>query len=185
MTSDSWWPPFEGLDGRRRGFRLLVLVAVLLVSGGLMLLALPDGDKTIVGFELAGDAEAPAYLDAWRDAGLWRVALAVVLDFPFLVAYGFGGALIIDWLADRSRPLSNGWARFLGRFAWLMLVAAAFDVLENLALFVVVTERVDGWPDRAETLATVKFALLDVAYVGAAVAVLSAVIARFVRRSGR
>jgi hypothetical protein len=183
MSVAHFLPPFDGLSAESRRRRLVVLLAVFIGSLAVMFVLMPQGDETIIGFELAGDSEAEAYLDAWRDDGLWRIALVLIADFPFLVAYGLGLALIIDWLADRSRPLHEGWARFLARFAWFPIVAAGFDVIENLALLVVLTDRTEGWPDLAASAATIKFALLYVAYAATAVAAGSALVAN--RRRAR
>jgi hypothetical protein len=61
-------------------------------------------------------------------------------------------------------------------------VAAGFDVVENLALLVVLTDRTNGWPDLAASAAAIKFMLLNIAYAAAAVAIVSALLTRVRRR---
>jgi hypothetical protein len=137
VTGRSYLPPYDSLTTGDRRRRFGGLAALFAVTGIAIYLLLPDGMDTIVDFELAGDDEVTVHLDNWRPDGLWRVALAHVVDMAFLVAYGFGLALILDTVARWSTPLSAGWARFLARGAWLPIVAAGFDVVENLALLVV------------------------------------------------
>lgn len=175
------WPPYDALSTGQRRRRSVALLGLFAVTGIVIYLLLPDGLDTIVDFELAGDDEVAAYLDNWRPDGLWRVAVAHVVDLAFLVAYGFGLALILDTVARWSAPLHRGWARVLGRGAWLPIAAAAFDVIENLALLVVLTDRTSGWPDLAASAAAIKFALLDVTYVLVVVALVSAGITRLRR----
>lgn len=174
-------PPYDDLSTAQRRRRFAVLFAVFILSGLTIVLLLPDGLDTIVDFELAGDDEVDVYLDNWRPDGLWRVALAHVADMAFLVGYSFGLALILDTVARWSDPPYPRWARFLGRGGWLPLAAAAFDVVENLGIFVVLTDRTDGWPDLVASMATIKFTLLNVAYAVLAVALVSALVARFRR----
>lgn len=181
MIGRRYLPPYDSLttaDRRRWCGRLLALIVV---TGAAIYLLLPDGMDTIVDFELAGDDEVAVYLDNWRPDGLWRVALAHIVDMVFLVAYGFGLALILDTVARWSAPLSSGWSRLLARGAWLPIVAAAFDVIENLALLVVLTDRTSGWPDLAASAASIKFALLNVSYVLVIVALVSAGVTRLQR----
>ena len=182
MTGRQYLPPYDSLTTGDRRRRFGGLAALFAVTGIAIYLLLPDGLDTIVDFELAGDDEVTVYLDNWRPDGLWRVALAHVVDMAFLVAYGFGLALILDTVARWSTPLSAGWARFLARGAWLPIVAAGFDVVENLALLVVLSDRTSGWPDLAATAASIKFALLNVTCALVVVALLSAGVTGLTRR---
>lgn len=183
MTGGRFLPPYDSLTTGERQRRFGGLAVLFAVTGIAIYLLLPDGMDTIVDFELAGDDEVSVYLANWRPDGLWRVALAHVVDMAFLVAYGLGLALILDTVARWSMPLSAGWARLLARGAWLPIVAAAFDVVENLALLVVLTDRTSGWPDLAASAAGIKFALLNVTYVLVVVALVSAGVTRLRSRS--
>jgi hypothetical protein len=150
-------PPFEGQTGEQRRRRLLVCLGVFVLALVTMGALWPPSPGNIVDFELAGDDGVQAYLDAWTGADGMRAALAIVADLPFLVAYGLGAALILDAVA-RWTPGERG--RFLARGAWVPIVAAGFDLLENLCLLVVISGRPDTWPDLAASFASVKFVLI-------------------------
>ncbi len=181
MTARRYLPPYDSLTTGERRRRFGGLTALFAVTGIAIYLLLPDGMDTIVDFELAGDDEVAVYPDNWRPDGLWRVAVVHIVDMAFLVAYGLGLALILDTAARWSSPLSAGGARLLARGAWLPIVAAGFDVIENLALLVVLTDRTSGWPDLAASAASIKFALLNVTYVLVVVTLVSAGITRLRR----
>ena len=179
MTTGRWWPPFDGVTEPERWRRVLALLGVLAVTGVAMVLIWPESPGDIVAFEKAGDVGAPAFLDAWTGWDGWRVALTLVLDLPFLVAYGLGGALVLDGVVRWSD--TTWWSRILRRLVWLPLVAAGFDVLENVALLVVVTDRVDAWPDIARVMANIKFAVLTAFYIALAAALIDAAFSRLRR----
>ena len=157
MPAGRWFPPFEGQTRETRRRRLFVCLGVFVLSLVTMGLLWPPSPGGVVDFELAGDEGAAAFLDAWTGSDGARAALAVLADFPFLLAYGFGVALLLD-AAARWTPGDRG--RFLARGAWVPLAAAAFDVLENLCLLVVISGRTETWPDLAESFASVKFVLI-------------------------
>lgn len=175
MTTGRWLPPYDGQTGAERLRRFGVLVVGLsLVTMGLLW---PPSPGNVVDFELAGDDGAQAFLDAWTGTDGLRVALAILADFPFLLAYGLGAALILDAVA---RWTPGGFGRFLARGAWVPIAAAGFDALENLCLLVVLTGRTDTWPDLAETFASVKFVLIyGVTPFVLVVGLLSAAVVRF------
>jgi hypothetical protein len=150
-------PPFDGQTGEQRRRRLLVCVGVFVLALATMGALWPPSPGNIVDFELAGDDGAQAYLDAWTGGDGMRAALAIVADLPFLVAYGLGAALVLDAVA-RWTPGERG--RFLARGAWVPIAAAAFDLLENICLLVVISGRADTWPDLAASFASVKFVLI-------------------------
>jgi hypothetical protein len=154
------------------------LFGLLAVTGAVMLWIWPDGPGTIIEFEKAGDTGAPAFLTAWTGPdGAWA-ALAIVLDFPFLIAYGFGGALLLDGIARWSGPFGRTWVRILVWLAWLPLLAAVFDVVEDVALLVVIGGETEAWPDLAHSMANVKFGLIYGFYAVAVVALVSGVLAQ-------
>ena len=159
MAGGRWLPPFEGQTREQRRRRLLACLGVFVLSLATMGALWPPSPGNIVDFELAGDAGAQAYLDAWTGTDGMRAALAILADLPFLVAYGLGVALLLDAVA-RWTPGDRG--RFLARGAWVPIAAAGFDLLENLCLLVVISGRADTWPDLAESFASVKFFLIYV-----------------------
>ena len=176
MGRGRWLPPFEGQSREQRRRRLLVCLVVFLLALATMGALWPPSPGNIVDFEVAGDEGAPAYLDAWTGTDGMRAALAILADFPFLVAYGLGLALLLDAVA-RWTPGERG--RFLARGAWVPIAAAAFDALENLCLLVVISGRTDTWPDLAESFASVKFVLIyGVAPLVLVIGLVSAALAR-------
>jgi hypothetical protein len=175
-------PPFGGITEAQRWVRVALGAVVILVLGALMERRWPVSPGNIVQFELAGDADAPTYLRSWGVDEKRRAAQVVVLDFPFLVAYGVGGALLLDGVARWSASRNEARSRLLRRAAWLAIAAAAFDVLENLALLVVTANQARGWPNLAKGFALTKFALLAVWALALVGAVVLAVAARSQRR---
>ncbi len=173
-----WFPRYDGLaeDTRWRwvGRLLLVLAASLVV----MWVAWPDSPGSIIDFETAGDDGAQAFLDAWTGWEGWGAAVAILADFPFLVAYGIGGALVLDGLIRWSTWLPRIVIRTLLWLAFLPIVAALCDVVENVALLVVIGGETSGWPDVAAGAADVKFVLLLPFYALLVVALVSGVLTK-------
>ncbi|HYF44622.1 MAG TPA: hypothetical protein VD926_00335 [Acidimicrobiales bacterium] len=163
---------------------MALLAAVLVVSGWLTLRTWPPSPGSVIDFELAGDDGVRRFLNEWGIDERREAAKVVLLDLPFLVAYGLGGALLLDGAARWSASLNERWVRFLRRCAWLPIVAACLDVVENVALLVVTTNRVDGWPDLAEVMARLKFGVLSGFYAVLLAALVSALIARRRRVGG-
>jgi hypothetical protein len=159
MGRGRWLPPFEGQTAAERRRRLLVCLLVFVLALVTMGALWPPSPGNIVDFELAGDDGAAAFLDAWTGTDGARAALAILADFPFLVAYGLGVALLLDAVAGWT-PGRRG--EVLARGAWVPIAAAGFDVLENVCLLVVIAGRTDTWPDLAESFASIKFALIYV-----------------------
>ncbi|GAB4317413.1 MAG: hypothetical protein Kow0069_20160 [Promethearchaeota archaeon] len=93
----------------------------------------------ILDFEFAWTAErAEEILAGWLagSGGGSVVPCAVhvnVVDFAYMPAYGFTGFGLVVLV---TRRLSGGWRRAGLRLALLPLVAAAFDVVENVNLLV-------------------------------------------------
>lgn len=108
----------------------------------------------IVAFELAATpARSAAIVDGWGPEGQRLALLSVAVDYPYLVAYGLGLALVAR--------------RFAPRLAVLPIAAAALDALENLCLLAVLrTGPAPLWTWGAAGLATVKFVLLGVVAAG-------------------
>src|SRR5690349_6343187 len=97
-----WLPPFGGITERQRWTRVLASAAVLVVTAYLMTRRWPVGPGSIIDFELAGDDGARAYVYAWNTDEQRIAAQVILVDFIFLVAYGLGGALVLDGVARWS-----------------------------------------------------------------------------------
>ncbi|MGV1010025.1 MAG: hypothetical protein ACOYBY_15675 [Dermatophilaceae bacterium] len=111
---------------------VLVAGAALAVTGRLV----PDANGCIVRIELAGSV--PTMTTVLADCGLVtrveRVRESVLWDFAFIVGYAVALALVC---AVGSRAVAARRGRVvLEVAAFLALVAAAFDVVENVSLLV-------------------------------------------------
>lgn len=116
----------------------------------------------IVSLELAGSADAAQRIHAaWGEAGRRAAAFNIRIDFLYLLAYGIalsiGCAVAATWWGRRStRMASLGPAMSLA-----MLLAAACDAVENVAMLLGLGDPGNGfWPILARACAMVKFALL-------------------------
>jgi hypothetical protein len=127
-----------------------------------------DHVSSMMSFELAGSvAKADQILIEWSQATSLgprqlRDALreAILYDFAFIPLYA--SALGLACLAVVAAAKGVGWLSRLGRtLAWLPLVAALLDVLENLALWRMTSKRVvPPWPLVASLCAWPKFAIV-------------------------
>ena len=143
--------PFEALGADKRKPIFLSLTALTLVVMGVLNatggpLKTPAAPQGIVSFELAGDGpSAQAILDCW--------------DCQARAHAGFGLACV--WVAcvlpSRYRPLAA-----VGlTLAWGQWLAALLDVVENVALLVILLDSpVAPWPQVALWCAVPKFALV-------------------------
>jgi hypothetical protein len=142
--------------------------------------AAPGG---IISFELARDEGAVrAILDSWEDKAEEQAKISagfnLGLDFLFIPAYSTTIALGIIWLTVLlfSRPWITKLALFL---AWGQWIAAALDVIENVALYQMLLEGPSTFlAQLASTCAMVKFALVILGLVYA----LGASLVWFIRR---
>jgi len=174
--------------GRLPVRRQLVVLGVCLVLFAAFALAMKpavdwmsDQGHSIYDFELAGDDAIQEVLGDWGEGATSHGTTQLVLDVPFLVGYGLGLAAVLGLLAEALRR----WRRVavvLAWLAWVPLAAALCDLVENVCLFLVLRDRVEGWPDAAAAAARAKFALLDVAYVAVVAGALLALAARLGNR---
>ena len=126
----------------------------------------------IVAFELAGSVDRMTkILRAWANEdrrGMRAARAALLVDLPFLAAYGFGLALVAAVVAESARGHQwTGTADVAALVAGAFLIAAAADLFENVALGVVLTngwrepeQAAEPWPRIAQVLAILKFSLL-------------------------
>ena len=139
VRSGDW--AVRGLDRARRRRLLWISLAAWLVSGLAMLPLnawLSDHGAPIIEFEFARE-DAARYLDQWGD-GTWRATVSLLLDYPFLLGYGVGSALLLLLVRDALERRDGRQLATAARIAaWLPLAGAAFDAVENAFLLVVIT----------------------------------------------
>lgn len=127
-----------------------------------------DRITSMVSFELAGSvANANQILIEWSQATRLgprqlrdELRKAILYDFAFIPLYA--SALGLACLAVVAAARGVGWLSRLGRtLAWLQLVAAGLDAIENLALWRMTSEPVvRPWPLVASLCAWPKIAII-------------------------
>ena len=131
---------------------LLLLAAVTLLSGLAMLPAMAtmsDHGASLFAFESAGDAARSAeILAGWGDAGEAAMWWQLALDLPFLVGYGLFAAGACAAVAIRAERVGRPRLRRAAvALAWLGPIAAVADLLQDLALALVLSGHVtQPWP---------------------------------------
>jgi uncharacterized membrane protein YhaH (DUF805 family) len=136
-----------------------------------------DGATGIVPLELAGSTErAQEILTDWGPDRLDDARASLLVDYPYLIAYGVFLALACAAVADMNAPRPR--LRAAGTpAAWAAVAAAVFDALEDAALLVVVESGPEQpWPRIAFVFAVLKFACA----ISATVYVLTGLVARAV-----
>lgn len=171
-----WWPRFF--------LPLLALTILLIVVFGitgapLTTEAAPYG---VVSFELAGTVEnMHRILSSWDVDTQLRAAFGLGLDYLFMVVYAstiaFGCGIVARVLQRGSWPLAR-WGNLL---AWGVILAALLDVVENIALTIMIFGPVASpWPEVARWCAIPKFALI---FIGIVYVIYGGVVALVVRLS--
>jgi hypothetical protein len=181
--------PFEALGADERKPIFLSLTALTLIVMGVLNatgdpLKTPAAPQGIVSFELAGDGpSAQAILDSWDCQARAHAGFSLGFDFVFMLLYSSTIGLACVWAArvlpGRYRPLVA-----VGlMLAWGQWLAALLDMVENVALLVILLDSPGApWPQIARWCAVPKFALV---FLGLGYVALGAVM-RLVgsRRSG-
>jgi hypothetical protein len=159
--------PFTSLspDDIKRVFWPLLLITILLmvclnaVGSSLTTIAAPYG---IISYEVAGDVQKAAQiLSSWDQNVQLRAAFSLGFDYVFLAFYSTTIGLACVWTArvlqGRQWPLAQ-----VGiPLAWGQWLAALLDAIENLALVVMLFDKVTSpWPQIAYWCAIVKFGLV-------------------------
>ena len=140
------------------------------------------GGPGIVPFEVAATEErADEIKGEWGADGRDRARLSLIVDYPYLVAYG--AFLTLAVAATRDLFRRRGWQRWTAAGAVIgvfPIVAAIFDGLENANLLLVLDDRGAGaTPLLAAIFAGAKFLVAIVALIY----VLAGLVARVVRRA--
>ena len=128
------------------------MLALTLVSGAAMLPAMRtmvDHGASLIAFENAGTVDRAAEILAeWGTAGKRAMWWQLALDLPFLIGYGLFAAAACAAVARRAAVVGKPRLRRAATvFAWFGPLAAARDLLQNIALALVLTGRVEQpWP---------------------------------------
>ncbi len=119
------------------GLTVLTIVGMQMTGSVLVNEAAPGG---IVSFELAGTlAGSQSIIESWRGPTMTWAGINMGLDFLFLFLYATTIALGCLILADRM-PEKFQSLKALGRWLALgILVAAGLDIIENIALILLLT----------------------------------------------
>ena len=140
-------------------FSLLMLFLLQFLDRPLRTEVAPWG---MVSFQLAGSMEeSRAIFGSWGTSGKVHAALSLGLDFLFLVSYSITFSLAC-MLWNGGVPGTSSVIRFFGDvFAWISLLAGAFDGLENLALIqLLLGSELTVWNGMSRWSALAKFGLL-------------------------
>lgn len=127
-----------------------------------------SGGPGIIPFELAGSTDrATEILGEWGQDGRDAARASLLLDFPYLIAYGAFFWLAVRAVSDAARR--RGWDRYAGAgvvIAALPIVAAASDMIEDVGLLLVI-EGYGGTPApaMATAFALAKFVTLGITQI--------------------
>ena len=160
--------PLVSVSPAKRGF----LFVAALVFGFVLWYALKRLDAPlinqhapwgIVSLQLAHTVEASQeILASWDKAARDNAQSGLLLDFLFPICYSTALTIACFWAAAIFRERGywkTGWLAFA--IAWAQWPAAAFDYVENIALWAELRGTVaDPWPRIAFYCATIKFLLV-------------------------
>lgn len=131
-----------------------------------------DHGVGIIELEFTGTAaKAEQHYEDLGPDGRSAARTSLLLDYPYLVAYGLFLAGACVAVADRARAAGRPRLAALGTpVAWGALGAAASDAIENAMLLLILGGHTDQpWPALAFGFAAVKFALVAIALLYAVV----------------
>ena len=143
-------PRFFAAAGGRR--QLLTLGSVAIATGAAMLPAMRTmaaHGASLVAFESAASVErSEEILAGWNDAGKRAAWWQLVLDLPFLLAYGIFAAGACAAVAARAGRVGKARLRRTAALAvWLGPLAAAADLAQNISLALILSGHVvQPWP---------------------------------------
>jgi hypothetical protein len=160
------------LEAIPRGKRLVVFLALLalfvVITVGFQFIG--PAEPSIVDFELAGTTcRAAQIINAWDAQDRIRAGFNLGFDYLYMPVYSTLIALVCVWGAG---VLASRWWRATGlSLGWGLWAAAVFDAVENVALTVMLFGTVAvPYPQLAEVCASLKFGLILLGLVFAAVA---------------
>lgn len=139
-------------------------ILLMLVLGAIPL------NPDIVQFELAGSVpESSKILHSWGTLGQIWAAFSLGLDFLFIVAYSNTIGFACVWATKAIQERGDALVSVGIWLAWGQWLAALLDVLEDIALLIILFSSVTApWPQLAKWCAISKFSLvfLGLLYVG-------------------
>lgn len=136
---------------------LVLMVALSVIDRSLRTPAAPWG---IVSFEFARTLpQAQAIVASWDNPARLAAALSLGLDYLFMLTYALTLAGLCRWAGGQAGHAR--WSGWGARLAWLPVVAAGADALENAALWRVLQGAATAfWPGLAWGCAALKFICL-------------------------
>jgi hypothetical protein len=126
----------------------------------------PKSPHGIVSLQLARTTEASQeIIGSWDKAARDNAQSGLLLDFLFPVCYSTALTVVCFWAAMLFRERGYWKTGLLAALiAWAQWPAAAFDYVENIALWVQLRGTIaDPWPAIAFYCATIKFLLVAAA----------------------
>jgi len=159
---------------------LLIYLAIGLVSAPLINAGAPTG---IVSFELAGTPDrAQQILATWDEYTRRYAAFSLGFDYLFMLAYASTLALACVWAGEVLQERDWPFGHQSGLFASAAVVAAFFDIVENLGLSLILLESWSSpWPQIARFCAFAKFLLLSASLVYVFLGLVVFLVGRLVR----
>ena len=149
-------------------FSLVVLVLGTILTVGGEPLRGPSAPSGIVSFELAGDEDLSREIRCeWHWKGETQTAINNIwLDFLFIPAYVMTLLIAGLWASRQLAHRKMMGAKAALLFARMQPVAGALDIMENIALLLLLNERMEGalafW---AAVWATLKFLLVSLGFL--------------------
>ena len=148
-------------------FGILTAVVFLAMKSVSEPLITPEAPGGIISFELAKSLEqSQAMLDSWDTNAKINAGLSLGIDFLFLFAYGIFFAIACFSVAKKFKDRIN-WLYKLGVYlAFLQLVAALFDAIENVALIKLLLGSNNGIHSSiAYYFVSIKFAIIAIGFI--------------------
>ncbi len=160
--------PVLALSGTKRGLLFVGAFVLMCIFWYALqrldvLLETPAAHWGIVSLELAGTPErSREIIESWNVAARDNAQSGLLLDFLFPLCYSTTLTIACFWAAGLFRDRGyrkTGW--LAGTAAWAQWPAAAFDYVENCALWMELRGSIqDPWPRLARTCASIKFLLV-------------------------
>ncbi len=168
--------PFTQLPLKRYSQIFIPLFILTLIVWVVLLAVDPksssNGEFNIVDFELAGSISQVDNIFAdWKEPGKIRAAFSLGLDFLFIALYSTTIALACVWATLKGQE--RKWTViFIGiPLAWGQWVAAILDVIENIALIILLFgSKLAALPILAKIAAISKFGLILLGILYSAIA---------------
>lgn len=160
--------PFKSLSKQsEKKLSIVLLISVFILISAMRYFDAPLKTNIctsgIVSFELAKDLETSiAILNSWDTIAKTSAGMSMGLDFLFLIVYSLFISLLIHKL--NKKLWLNSKIYILGNVViWSVLLAACFDVIENIALIkLLLGDLQQQWSSIAYYFAIIKFTLLAV-----------------------